>query len=786
MTQPHNPKKNPPSDRKVVSRWLFCTFFLFIFANPSRSQKVGLVLSGGGASGLAHIGVIKALEENHIPIDYITGTSMGAFIGALYAAGYTPQQMEELALSSDFKDIATGTIKSRYIYFFRQKQDEASWVTFRFAFDSSLISSIPTHLISPVPIDFALLKYFTAASFAARSNFDSLFVPFRCVAADIVNKKPFVFKGGNLGEAVRASISYPFYLKPVIVDGNMLFDGGLYNNFPADVMEQEFHPDIVLGSNVASKLEPPSEDNILSQIRNMLMTPTQFKLEGNGAIIVPDVEAGVLTANHPKALIDSGYSATMRQMPEILKLVSRRIDSAQLNSRRKMFLVKQQPLVFGSVTTTGLNKARDRYIKSILEGHKPLLTLNEMERNYYKVATDYDIRSIYPVASHLDSLGHYTLNADVRNEKPFSASFGGVISNRPISTGYVGVQYHHTGAENIDLAGNSYFGELYTSGLVSAKISLASPFPIYIEPALVYNRWNYFTSSTEFFQDVIPPYLVQEDEYGKFDIGIPVGMEAKMTFGASSSNYINSYYPNVTFKPTDTADQTKFEATAFYIRYELNTLNRKEYASAGTRIFFQAQNIQGWEDYLPGTQEVNRLPGSNYHQMEQLKLSIDNYYKQRGLIRLGIFAEGVYTYSLLPAGRTPLETYFTNYNATVLMAPAFQPTPESQVLFLPDYRAYNYAAGGPKLIISFKPNIDLRFEGYIFLPYQAIDKTTNNGVAYGTPLANRYYVGAASVVYNSPIGPISLSLNYFENSNPINNFSILFHIGFIIFNEKSL
>src|SRR6185437_722191 len=87
----------------------------------NHAQKVGLVLSGGGASGIAHIGVIKALEENHIPIDYITGTSMGAFIGAMYAAGYTPEQMEELVLSHHFQDIAKGVIDNKFIYYFKQK-----------------------------------------------------------------------------------------------------------------------------------------------------------------------------------------------------------------------------------------------------------------------------------------------------------------------------------------------------------------------------------------------------------------------------------------------------------------------------------------------------------------------------------------------------------------------------------------------------------------------------------------------------------------------------------------
>lgn len=189
-------------------------FFLFILFSAGvsslYSQKVGLVLSGGGASGIAHIGVIKALEENHIPIDYITGTSMGAFIGALYAAGYSPGEMEKIVLSPRFQNIAKGVIDNKFIYYFKEKPLDASWVSFRFSLDTSLITSIPTHLISPIPVDFEVLRYFSKASSVSNGNFDSLFVPFRCVAADIMNKQPYIFNKGNLGEAIRASISYPF------------------------------------------------------------------------------------------------------------------------------------------------------------------------------------------------------------------------------------------------------------------------------------------------------------------------------------------------------------------------------------------------------------------------------------------------------------------------------------------------------------------------------------------------------------------------------------------------
>src|SRR5688572_2400915 len=104
-------------------------FFLFIFLSACcfcQAQKVGLVLSGGGASGLAHIGVIKALEEDSIPIDYITGTSIGALVGAMYAAGYSPAQMEQMVTSEEFQNWAYGKIDDKYVYYFKKKEDNAS------------------------------------------------------------------------------------------------------------------------------------------------------------------------------------------------------------------------------------------------------------------------------------------------------------------------------------------------------------------------------------------------------------------------------------------------------------------------------------------------------------------------------------------------------------------------------------------------------------------------------------------------------------------------------------
>ena len=116
----------------MIQRSLFLILILFIIIPNSFAQSVGLVLSGGGAKGMAHIGVIRVLEENNIPIDYIAGTSIGAIVGSLYAAGYKTEEMEELFKSDDFYFWSTGKIQKEYRYFFKQQEEDPSWIELRF------------------------------------------------------------------------------------------------------------------------------------------------------------------------------------------------------------------------------------------------------------------------------------------------------------------------------------------------------------------------------------------------------------------------------------------------------------------------------------------------------------------------------------------------------------------------------------------------------------------------------------------------------------------------------
>ena len=152
-----------------------CLFILTIIllTFPSKAQKVGLVLSGGGAKGLAHIGVLKALEENNIPIDYITGTSMGGIVGAMYAAGYSPKEIEKIALSADFQDWVGGKYKSDYSFYFQKNNSNTTILTAKLSADTSLRLSFRPNLVNDIPPNFALLELFSQASSIAKDNFDN-------------------------------------------------------------------------------------------------------------------------------------------------------------------------------------------------------------------------------------------------------------------------------------------------------------------------------------------------------------------------------------------------------------------------------------------------------------------------------------------------------------------------------------------------------------------------------------------------------------------------------------
>jgi len=752
------------------------SFIFLISISPATAQKVGLVLSGGGSSGLSHIGVLKALEENDIPVDYIAGTSMGALIGAMYAIGMTPEQIETAVLSQRFRDEAAGVIDDKYLYYFKSRDENASWITIKFSRDSVFKTSIPTNIISSYPMDFGLMEYFAPAIAAAGYKFDSLFIPYRCVAADIEAKRQVVFHNGDLAEAVRASISFPFYMKPVKVNGKLLFDGGLYNNFPSDVMLHDFYPDVIIGSTVASNPRPPDENDVISQIKTMLMSQTNFStLCENGIIIQPpDLNVGLFDFSNVKPIIDAGYKATLARMDEIKREVHSRITYQERAEKRVSFKSKMPNLDFDNIYINGLNRSQAGYVRDNLRHKKSKVPLEQLKKEYFKLAADDKIKSIYPKAKFNKETGYFDLYLDMKKDNDLRAQFGGNFSSKNINETFLGFEFKDLSSSAVSIAANSYFGRFYTSGLVKARADYPLKVPFYLEAGVALNRWDYFNSTSALFDQEKPSYLVLNDKYFETNVGLPFTHKGKVKLGFNFANILNQYYQRKDFLKSDAADNNSFNCFSLQALYEENTLNRKQYASEGKYFTLRARFVDGLERNTPGSTSFTHQEFRKTHQWLQVKALYDRYFNRRGNVKFGVYAEAVYS----------MQEFFSNYTSSILMAPVFNPVPESKTLFFENFRAYKYAAVGLKNIEEIYKNLDLRIEAYLFQPYREIIKNPDFTASFKSRIDNPMFMGTGAIVYNTRIGPVCLSVNYYEGQTK--SWSFLFHFGYIMFNDHAL
>lgn len=227
-------------------------------------KKVALVLSGGGAKGVAHIGVIKVLEEAGIPIDIIVGTSMGSIVGGLYAVGYDASELDELVRNQRWTALLTDVGKVN-------DEEVASWGNIASDIWNGLKTSIGHGgLVSGKNLQ-GLFEDLCKGYNGKRQNFNKLPTPFACVATNVKRYEEYDFHEGSLPIAMRASMSIPGYFTPVSYKGMLLMDGGMRNNFPADIAK-EMGADIIIGVSVQKDEEMVTDDwNSFSGILNSVV-----------------------------------------------------------------------------------------------------------------------------------------------------------------------------------------------------------------------------------------------------------------------------------------------------------------------------------------------------------------------------------------------------------------------------------------------------------------------------------------------------------------------------------
>lgn len=290
-------------------------FFLLVgfqnsFSQEEERQKVGLVLSGGGAKGLAHIGVLKAIEEAGVKIDYIGGTSMGAIVGGLYASGYNATQIDSIFKISDFDQLLKDYIPRSSKNFYEKENDEKYALIL--PFDSWKVG-LPSSYSKGLNI-FGLLNKLLHKDRHIR-DFNQLPTPFLCIATDIETGKQVVLDHGNLSQAIMASATFPSLFSPVLIEDKLLIDGGVVNNYPIDEVIK-LGADVIIGVDVQSGLKSREDlknaTRILVQISNLqMMEKMSEKKERTDIYIKPDIsDYTVISFSDGEAIVNKGEEAS--------------------------------------------------------------------------------------------------------------------------------------------------------------------------------------------------------------------------------------------------------------------------------------------------------------------------------------------------------------------------------------------------------------------------------------------------------------------------------------------
>ena len=359
-------------------------------AAPGR-KSVGLVLSGGGAKGAAHLRVIKAIEEAGIPIDYIAGTSIGSIIGGLYAVGYSVEEIEELYTSMNWFDIFTDRHSRERQLFADKKKDDAYMFDLLLSTDNiTLPSGIVRGDRFMDQLSELLLGY------QHMDSFDSLPIPFACISYDMNTGSEYVARGGNLAAAIRASMSIPGVFKPVKYQDMVLVDGGVYNNFPVDVAK-DMGADIVIGVDLTDGLRTNGDiENMVLIFEQLTTFLGRDNYNRNVALcdyyIHPEVAPYTAASFNTEAvdsLVMRGQREADRHREGLQKLRKEiGLPEGYRPPKRDRHYSNQTLLKIGGINLKGFSRSEIRLINDFLD-LKPYTTVTreEFNRNIERIRT---------------------------------------------------------------------------------------------------------------------------------------------------------------------------------------------------------------------------------------------------------------------------------------------------------------------------------------------------------------------------------------------------------------
>ena len=730
--------------------------------------KVGVVLGGGGAKGASHIGVLKYIEEMGIPIDYVAGTSMGSIIGGLYAMGYSPDELTILISHVDWGAYIGNKIDRRVMSEEMKERNSTTIINIPFGLESLFDRDPDSKLIDQLPSAYvnnsSLVNLFNdlCVGYQEDMDFNNMPIPFACVATDLVTGEEVVLRSGVMPTAMRASMAIPGVFAPVKVGDKILVDGGLVNNFPADVL-RDMGADIIIGVEVtANKQITPEELKSLPQVLGRLVTnSTSSKRKENREMcnihIVPDVSGFGMLSFTPDAidtLVGRGYKMAAQYQDQFQAIKDALGKASSKPLKKELHAPKAKNLATDSVMLTSIkitgvpdNQSRWLVRKGKLKlGNKYVESDIEQTINIYRGTGCFD--EITYSIKESDSL-------HANNEGQLSEAYGLTINMQPAKPHVLGLGIRYDTEEGAALLLNFGLNEKKFNGSkvnLSAKLSYNPR----INATYTYSRsslanfnvaYDYRDEHFSYIMAIIDKINLRYHQHKiSADISQFHLLNLSATMGAS---YVSTKFDKISIEDDNIIDTLFFKANRLitpYANVKYDNLDNAYFAKSGIKARLSSQLFIN-----PGTKE--KLP---------FDLSYDfSSYLTPGGGRL-TFIPQIYGRFLFNAGNS-----FNTWNQIggEIEGRHF----EQQMPFI--------GFTGLRTVMDYSTILrcDIRYnifgKHYVTAMYNALFEFYNN-VSFGVDISH----GAGlKYSYNSLLGPISLTGQW---SSITKAFGLYFSIGY--------
>jgi len=753
-------------NNKLLFLYMLFPILIMSLAFPALAQrpKVGLVLSGGGAKGIAHIGVIRALEKAGIIPDYITGTSMGALVGGLYAIGYSPDQLDSITKNIDWDLLLTNQVPLNEIA-----------IEEKFYYDRYMIElpvegvkvSLPKGMIEGQKLSELLSKL--TRSVHDINDFSKFPIPYACVAADIENGEPVVLNKGSLPRAMRASMAISSVFTPVIIDGKLLVDGGLLRNFPVQEII-EMGADIVIGVNVSGGLYPRDQlnnmVNVMAQSAFIIgVFDTREQIKNVDIYVEPDI-TGYSSASFSETdkIAIRGIEAGEKFYPVFKHLADSLNQFGPVHKPEKLIL--KDTFTIEKITIVGNDKLTDKLIKGKLRIEEgKVMSLNQIEN---RVSLLYGTR-------YFDKVTYEIINNGTEDEL--------LIRVVESSDGKLKLMVHYDSENDVGLNMNITYRNLL---LKSSRLIL--DMDIAINSMLGFNYLKYLgekQNSAIFLGTIIGshklPLYKNSKKAAEFDINyfnMFIQWQAtsfkNTTFGIRLEDDITALRPLIADSSLQVIDRIRNRTISASLFYDRNTLNNQYFPTKGLRLqikykeaFDVKTNIK-LEENDPNTGKPIEVE-NNYGGFR----AFESYLSYNAPISKKITLKTNVALAVSSLGELNVEHFnYTDYYAIGGFRKPFGNSTMFLGAYQREYYSQNvfYLAGG----VQYEPITHIFLTGiinYIDIEYPL--KWFSNAELNDMDGLKRRYGFGLSMAYNSKMGPVSVSMaKDFDRSKYIWNVSI--------------